>query len=163
MKRGGLHVSEREAQAMLARVAAARRSVHGIGPAVQEKGLIVHAEPVLARARGDVEDKRNATERRYGSHLELRRMLGEVLGFQWEHLAFKLAPRCWYRPDYFVQLADGTLEIHEVKGFWRDDALVKIKCAAALNPWFRFRAVRELGGRRRIALPEYVFQEFAAA
>ena len=36
-------------------------------------------------------------------------------------------------------LADGTLELHEVKGFWRDDAKVKIKAAAQQYP-FVFRA-----------------------
>jgi hypothetical protein len=36
--------------------------------------------------------------------------------------------------------ADGVLEMHEVKGFWQDDARVKIKVAASIYP-FRFVAV----------------------
>jgi hypothetical protein len=38
-------------------------------------------------------------------------------------------------------LANGELELHEVKGFWQDDARVKIKIAADLYP-MRFIAVR---------------------
>ena len=37
-------------------------------------------------------------------------------------------------------LADGQMEAHEVKGFWRDDARAKIKIAADQYP-FRFIAV----------------------
>lgn len=38
-------------------------------------------------------------------------------------------------------LADGSMELHEVKGHWQDDARVKIKVASSLYP-FRFQAVR---------------------
>ena len=44
-------------------------------------------------------------------------------------------------PDFAVLPADGVLEIHEVKGFWQDDARVKIKVAASLYP-FRFVAMK---------------------
>ena len=37
---------------------------------------------------------------------------------------------------------DGTLEFHEVKGFWRDDARVKIKTAADKFP-FVFIAAKQ--------------------
>ena len=37
-------------------------------------------------------------------------------------------------------LSNGQLEAHEVKGFWEDDAKVKIKVAAELYP-FSFVAV----------------------
>ena len=37
-------------------------------------------------------------------------------------------------------LASGELEMHEVKGFWREDARLKIKVAAEQFP-FRFVAV----------------------
>jgi hypothetical protein len=39
-----------------------------------------------------------------------------------------------------VLRGDGSLEVHEVKGFWEDDARVKVKVAASLFP-FRFIAV----------------------
>jgi hypothetical protein len=37
--------------------------------------------------------------------------------------------------------ASGEMEMHEVKGFWQDDARAKIKIAADLYP-FRFIAVK---------------------
>ena len=40
-----------------------------------------------------------------------------------------------------TMLGDGTLECHEVKGHWEDDARVKIKCAAEKFP-FRFVAMK---------------------
>lgn len=42
----------------------------------------------------------------------------------------------------------GSLELHEVKGHWEDDARVKIKVAARMHPWFRFRAVKAARGGR---------------
>jgi hypothetical protein len=38
-------------------------------------------------------------------------------------------------------LADGSIELHEVKGFFEDDAKVKVKVAASMFP-FVFRLVR---------------------
>ena len=37
--------------------------------------------------------------------------------------------------------ADGVIECHEVKGYWQDDARVKIKVAADQYP-FRFVAIK---------------------
>ena len=37
--------------------------------------------------------------------------------------------------------SDGTMEMHEVKGFWQDDARVKIKVAADMYP-LKFIAVK---------------------
>ena len=65
---------------------------------------------------------------------------GEILDFRFEPFRFILAPKTTYLPDFLV-VTHKWLEIHEVKGFWRDDARVKIKTAAALFPWFRFLAV----------------------
>ena len=41
-----------------------------------------------------------------------------------------------------VVTADGLLQYHEVKGFWRDDARVKIKVAARLFRDRKFIAVQ---------------------
>ena len=51
-----------------------------------------------------------------------------------------LADRCSYLPDFFIVKADGTPEFHETKGFWRDDARIKVKMAAKLFPCFVFTA-----------------------
>lgn len=43
--------------------------------------------------------------------------------------------------------ADGVMEMHEVKGFWTDDARVKIKVAADQYP-FRFIAFKAVAKSR---------------
>lgn len=48
--------------------------------------------------------------------------------------------KCTYTPD-FITVDDGVIVAWEVKGFWRDDARVKIKVAAKEYPFIRFVAV----------------------
>lgn len=88
----------------------------------------------------------NGTERAYEQTLNLRVKSGEVLWYKFEGIRFVLGKRCTYTPDFAVMLPDGTMEIHEVKGFWRDDARVKIKIAAELFP-FRFIAITKKKGK----------------
>ena len=76
----------------------------------------------------------NKTEARYASHLEARKVAGEVLWFKFEGMKFRLADNTFYSPDFAVLLASGELEQHEVKGVWLDDARVKIKVAADMYP-----------------------------
>jgi hypothetical protein len=91
----------------------------------------------------------NGTEAAYADLLTLRQAGGEVAGWWFEALKLRLAGNTFYTPDFLVQLADGLLELHEVKGFWRDDARVKIKVAAAQYPLFPFVAVQRVKGRWR--------------
>jgi hypothetical protein len=83
----------------------------------------------------------NKTEQAYADHLESRRRAGEVAWFKFEGFKLRLADNTFYTPDFGVMLTGGELEAHEVKGFWTDDARVKIKVAAELYP-FRFLAVQ---------------------
>ncbi len=85
--------------------------------------------------------KMNRTEAAYAARLEELKAAGEILWHSFEGLTLRLADRTRYTPDFAVMRADGLLELHEVKGFWRDDARVKIKVAAELFP-FRFIAVK---------------------
>lgn len=82
----------------------------------------------------------NKTEAEYASHLSLAMKADEIVWYRFEAVTLKLANNTRYTPDFAVELANGEIEMHEVKGFWRDDARVKIKVAAALFP-FRFIAV----------------------
>lgn len=96
--------------------------------------------------------KMNGTEQAYAETLRIKQAAGEIAWFKFEGMTFKLAEGCRYTPDFIVMLPDGTLEAHEVKGFWTDDARAKIKVAAELFP-LRFIAVhkkpkREGGGWR---------------
>jgi hypothetical protein len=72
----------------------------------------------------------NGLEKRMAEELRLLQIAGKVDWFAYERITLKLADDTRYTPDFAVMLADGTLEMWEVKGFWRDDARVKIKVAA---------------------------------
>lgn len=87
----------------------------------------------------------NKTEASYAQLLDVRQRLGEILEYHFEALTFKLADDCRYCPDFFVVLADGTPELHEVKGFMRDDARVKARVCARMFP-FRVKIVRRSKG-----------------
>lgn len=82
----------------------------------------------------------NQTEEAYARALELLRAAGEVLWFKFEGVKLRLADNTFYSPDFAVMQASGHMEMHEVKGFWQDDARAKIKIAADMYP-FRFIAV----------------------
>lgn len=103
---------------------------------------------MLIPARGRPRPRRsgmNATEARYAAHLALLAGAGEVAWYAFQPIKLRLADRTWYEPDFLVMLAGGELECHEVKGFWEDDARVKIKVAAETYP-MRFVAVRATKG-----------------
>lgn len=100
----------------------------------------------------------NKTESAYAGHLEMLMQAGEIVSYSFEVLLLFLGAKTFYHPDFFVQRADGVLEIHEVKGFWRDDARVKIKTAANRFPMFRFIAVTK---RRQKDGGGWVTEEFS--
>lgn len=84
----------------------------------------------------------NQTEAAYADDLNTLQIAGEIAWYRFEGLKLRLADNTFYTPDFAVMRSDGIMECHEVKGFWRDDARVKIKIAAELYP-FRFLAVQK--------------------
>jgi hypothetical protein len=84
----------------------------------------------------------NRTEAAYARELELRKTAGEVAWWEFEGLKFRLADNTFYTPDFAVLMTNGELQMHEVKGFWTDDARVKIKVAAERFP-VAFYAVKK--------------------
>lgn len=100
----------------------------------------------------------NKTEQAYQNHLDKRRMAGEVMWYRFEPFRMTLAPKTTYTADFLVQLASGHLEVHEVKGFWTEDARVKIKVAAALLPVFKFVAIQMEKGTSKD--PVWIMEEF---
>lgn len=76
----------------------------------------------------------NKTEQAYAEHLHQRKLAGEILDYKFEAYTLKLANNCRYTPDFMVLMPDGTMQFHEVKGYWLDDAKVKIKVAARQFP-----------------------------
>ena len=91
----------------------------------------------------------NKTEAAYAAHLEAKKSSGEISDYRYEAVKLRLADKTFYTPDFMVISSDGCVEMHEVKGFWEEDARVKIKVAAQEYP-FRFVAVK-----RNKALWEY--------
>jgi hypothetical protein len=82
----------------------------------------------------------NKLEQKYADDLLLSQKSGGIEWFSFEAIKLKLADKTFYTPDFFVMRPNGELECHEVKGFWEDDARVKIKCAAEKFP-FQFFAI----------------------
>lgn len=85
----------------------------------------------------------NKTEEAYAAHLEQLKYEGKVLWFKFEGIKLRLADKTFYTVDFFVMPASRELEAHEVKGFWTDDARVKIKVAADMYPIFKFTAIKK--------------------
>jgi len=78
----------------------------------------------------------NQTERRYSDRLELLKRAGEIVWYEFEPINLRLGNNLFYSPDFMVLTKDLALQIHEVKGTYvTDDALVKIKAAAAKFPF----------------------------
>lgn len=71
----------------------------------------------------------NKMEAAYLAHLQDDPTIAYV-GF--ETVTLKLAHDCRYTVDFVVVRTDGTIELHEVKGFMEDDALVKLKVCATV-------------------------------
>jgi len=85
----------------------------------------------------------NGLESRYVREvLEPRRIAEDVFSYDFEAIKLRLAKKTFYTPDFVVVRSDGAVEFHEVKGFWEDDARVKIKVAAARFPCFLFVAAQ---------------------
>lgn len=83
----------------------------------------------------------NKTELAYASYLENLKQINEIAWFKFEGIKLRLADNTFYTPDFAVMRSSGYLELHEVKGFWTDDARVKIKVAADMYP-FSFLAIK---------------------
>lgn len=109
----------------------------------EKKQLQKPASYALGRMKAG---KMNKTEAAYAKYLSALKEDGEILWYEFEPMNLKLADKCFYRVDFMVMVQSGQLECHEVKGFWTDDALVKIKTAAAKFP-FRFISVRFVKGK----------------
>ena len=94
----------------------------------------------------------NKLEAQYAQHLELRKIAGEIVDYRFERMKLKLAGNTFYTPDFMV-ITQHWIEMHETKGFWEDDARVKIKVAADQFPEFLFVAVQW-------KQKQWVFEEF---
>ena len=105
--------------------------------------------PVAHQARGRATKpagRMNQTEQAYADHLEARKRAGEIAWWSYEPWKFRLADKTFLTPDFGVMLADGMIELHEVKGYMEDDAAVKIKVASAQHWMFAWVVIRKIKG-----------------
>lgn len=80
----------------------------------------------------------NRTEAAYDLRLDALKHHGEIAWYKFEAITLKIAPDCRLTVDFAVMLADGTLELHDVKGskhVFTDDAKVKMRVAASQFPF----------------------------
>lgn len=119
-----------------------------------EDQLAAHKRKTLPPAIVAVPERKrsrmNKLETAYAQLLDLRKHACEVAWWAFEAIKLRLADGTFYTPDFCVIVPSGALEFHETKGFWRDDARVKIKVAAELFPHFTFRALTRKKGEWRV-------------
>lgn len=82
----------------------------------------------------------NKLESDYAAFLAGRK---DVAWWRFECFKLRLANGAFYTPDFLVVLSDGTVEVHETKGFFREAARVRLKVAVETYP-FVFRLVKRL-------------------
>lgn len=121
-------------------------------PAATSRSSAASAPARAARgpaAVGRLPETRYASklEAAYAARLSLMLQAGEVVRVLYEPFNLRLADGTFYCPDFLVQLPNGSLEVHEVKGFWREDAWIKFKVAATLHSYLQFVAVTRVKGQ----------------
>lgn len=86
-------------------------------------------------------ERLNKTERAYLAYLN-------ALGLPWvgvQCLTLKLAEDCRLTPDFEYIATDGRFWFVDVKGFQREDALIKMRVAARQFAWASFVIVKKDG------------------
>ncbi len=119
-----MRLSEEEYQAIIDKRNTTRGAGNGLPPSPLPRPVVM-----------------NKTEAAYSRHLDVLKSTGEILDWVFEPFRIILAAKTTYLPDFLV--IKQHFEIHEVKGFMRDDAAVKIKVAASLFPWWKFIIVKK--------------------
>lgn len=119
-----------------------KRNAHLYPGAVPLKAETVNAAQGFSIAPSTDEGKLNKTERSRLSFLRATPLIGEI-GIQ--SITLKLGDDCRFTPDFWYVSYGGRFFFEDVKGFQRDDALVKIKVAARQFSWATFLIVKKNG------------------
>ncbi len=105
-------------------------------------------------------DGMNKTERRLSRILHFMQHQGDIRAWDFAPEKFRMADKTWYTPDFRVTLPDAHNLFVEVKVrkkdgsiLWKDDAAVKIKTIAELQPYPFFLAVYDPTGWEITRLP----------
>jgi hypothetical protein len=96
------------------------------------------AKPAATEPRRPiVRNAMNGLESAYAKHLDVLKLAGDVKWWAFNAVRLRIAMGekvAWYRPDFFIEFADGSFAFHETKGFEREAALLRLKVAAGLVP-----------------------------
>lgn len=102
-----------------------------------------HVKPIPVAIAATSKSKMNGLETRYSQLLQQGVIEDQIAAWRFEPVSLRLGDNTFYRPDFMVIRSTGQIEFHETKGYWREDARVKIKVAATAFPWFTFYAIQE--------------------
>lgn len=81
----------------------------------------------------------NRWESEHARHLFNLVMAEEISGYCFEKFRLDLGGKVKLIPDFFRLNNDGSFDVDDVKGFIREDSLIKFKIAAHQYPQFTFR------------------------
>lgn len=89
---------------------------------------------------------RSKWEHEYAKRLDLLKAAGVLDAWAYEPTSFLIGVGARYKPDFLLLFADNHDEWHEVKGYRREAAMVRIKAAALAYPAERFVLVTKIKG-----------------
>jgi hypothetical protein len=81
------------------------------------------------REAATVSPYRSKWEAERAALLAARKQAGSIADWRYEGIRLKLADGAWYKPDFMVKHNDGSVELEEVKGHWREAARLRWKIA----------------------------------
>ena len=96
---------------------------------------------------GDAPKYRSKLEARYAGYIEALKFAGEIRTIRYEAVRLEIAPNTTILPDFYVERPDRSCELHEVKGFMREDAWIKLKVAARQWPHYRWFLITRVKGQ----------------
>jgi hypothetical protein len=97
---------------------------------------------------GQVYDSRGEAE--YAQHLDLLQAAGAIRGWR-RGRPWPLVPGVTLRPDFEVELLDGTLQARDFKGVTTEAFRIKARVWAVVYPSVPLLVVRADGSERRAA------------
>jgi len=116
------------------------------------------------KARGEhTPGSMNRTEAEFAATvLEPRKLVGEIINYEFEAVTLKLAPDCRLTPDFMIEYPDKSLEFIDVKGAGpvQEDSVIKMRLAARLFPRWCFAMERK---RKKCDGGGFERKEFKAA
>jgi hypothetical protein len=90
---------------------------------------------------------RSKWEHAYANHLDMLQAAGRVLAWSYERDRLEIGIGARYTPDFAVMVPGDRLEYHEVKGYRREAAMVRIRAAALKYSEFTFVLVTKKDGQ----------------